>query len=121
LLALGAEYLGSSRLLCEFLLRCLLGGLCVHGILVLSEIGIPHGTEAGNGAVRFMLQGPLCRLFWIGAVTVGFLAPVNLLALYFAGPFSDLPLGPPAAALSLLGLLAYEHCYIRAGQALALS
>jgi Fe-S-cluster-containing dehydrogenase component/formate-dependent nitrite reductase membrane component NrfD len=120
-LSLGALYLGSGRMLAGFLLRCLLGGLCVHGILVLNEIGIPHGTEAGNGAVRYMLRGPLSRLFWIGALLVGFVIPVNLLALYFAGPFSGLQLAVPAAALSLLGLLAYEHCYIRAGQALPLS
>jgi Fe-S-cluster-containing dehydrogenase component/formate-dependent nitrite reductase membrane component NrfD len=120
-LALGAAYLGSGRMIADFLLRCLLGGLCVHGIFILSEIGIPHGSEAGNGAVRYMLQGPLSQLFWIGAVFIGFVAPVNMLALYFAGAISDLQLGVPAAVLSLLGLLAYEHCYIRAGQALALS
>jgi len=120
-LAIGAVFLGSGRLLIDFLFRCLLGGLCVHGILGLSEIGIPHGTEAGKDAVRFILQGPLSRLFWFGAVSAGFIFPVNMLAFYFAGPFPDMTLAMMAAALSLIGLLAYDHCYIRAGQALPLS
>ena len=120
-LALGAVFLGSGRQLIDFLFRCLLGALCVHGILGLSEIGIPHGTEAGRGAVRYILQGPLSRLFWFGVVVAGFILPVNLLSIYVAGSFSDVTLGVAAAALSLIGLLAYDHCYIRAGQALPLS
>ncbi len=120
-LVLGAVSFGSGRLLVEFLLRCLLGSLCVHGFLVIGETALPHGTEAGTGAARYILQGPLAALFWAGAVLVGIVLPVNLLAFYFASTSSDYRLAVVAPVMALGGLLAYQHCYVRAGQALPLS
>ncbi len=121
LLVLGAQLLNSGRLLTEFLLRCLLGSLCVHGILVIGETALPHGTEAGTGAARYILHGPLAPLFWTGAVLVGIVLPVNMLALYFSGAFYYRQFALLAPALALAGLLAYQHSYVRAGQALPLS
>jgi len=70
--------------------------------------------------VAYMLRGPLARLFWFGAVFGGIALPIHLLALHLANPGS-LFLPAMAAVLSLMGLLAFEDCYIRAGQALPLS
>jgi len=120
-LVVGAVLFGSGRLLSEFLMRCLLGSLCVHGLLVLGETALPHGTEAGNGAARYILHGPLSPCFWAGAVLVGIVIPVNLLAFYFAGPSLGRSLGVLAPSLALAGLLFYQYCYVRAGQALPLS
>jgi len=120
-LVLGAQLFGSGAHLSEFLLRCLLGGLCIHGILVIGETALPHGTEAASGAAGYILRGPLAGAFWAGAVFLGIVLPVNLLALYFAGPSFGRALAVSAPILSLVGLLAYEHCYVRAGQALPLS
>ncbi len=120
-LVIASLYRGSGRSLTDLLLRCLLGGLVIHGLLVLSEIAMPHGTRDATGAVQYMVQGPLARFFWIGAVFAGIAFPIYQLAYYLDGA----PAGPvvPASAsvLSLLGLLAYDDCYIRAGQALPLS
>ncbi len=120
LLSVAALYLGSGRDLSDLILRCLLAGLCVHGVLVVSEVALPHGTQDGTGAVAYMLRGPLARLFWFGAVFGGIALPIHLLALHLAKPGS-LFLPAMAAVLSLMGLLAFEDCYIRAGQALPLS
>jgi len=120
LLSVAALYFGSGRDLTDLILRCLLAGLCVHGVLVVSEVALPHGTQDGTGAVQYMLRGPLARLFWFGAVFAGIAIPIHLLALHLAHPGS-LFLPAMAAVLSLMGLLAFEDCYIRAGQALPLS
>ncbi len=120
-LVLGAIFFSSGRLLTEFLLRCLLAGLCVHGFFVLGETALPHGTEAGTGAAGYILHGPLSGLFWGAAVLGGIVLPVNMLALHFRASAFDHQFAVAAPVLALAGLLAYDHCYVRAGQALPLS
>jgi Fe-S-cluster-containing dehydrogenase component/formate-dependent nitrite reductase membrane component NrfD len=120
-LTLGAVYEGSGTVLMNLLVRCVLGGLVAHGVLVLSEVALPHGNQDAAGAVRYMIQGPLAVRFWFAAVFGGIAVPIYVLAFYFAysGPGSMLPAF--ASSIALLGLLAYEDCYVRAGQALPLS
>jgi Fe-S-cluster-containing dehydrogenase component/formate-dependent nitrite reductase membrane component NrfD len=120
-LALASFYFESGRFLTDLLLRCLLVGLCVHGVLLLSEIALPHGNQDAAGAVQYMLQGPLARLFWFAAVFSGVAIPIHLLAFYFADPSSGFAFPMLASALSLIGLLAFEDCFIRAGQAMPLT
>jgi len=120
-LVLASLYRDSGRSVTDLLTRCLLGGLCVHGILMLSEIGMPHGTRDATDAVRYMVQGPLARLFWIGAVLAGIAFPIYQLTYYFSSAPSGTIVPASASLLALLGLLAYEDCFIRAGQALPLS
>ena len=120
-MVLASLYRDSGRTLTDLFLRCLLGSLCIHGVLVLSEIGLPHGTQDATGAVWYMIRGPLARLFWIGAVFAGILFPVYQLSYYFGSAPSGTVVPASASMLVLLGLLAYEDCYIQAGQALPLS
>ncbi len=120
-LVMGSALFGSGRLLSEFLARCLLGSLCVHGLLILGELALPHGTEAGNRAAGYILHGPLSFLFWSGAVLAGIVIPVNVLAYTIANPAVGRQLGLLAPCLALAGLLSYQHAYVRAGQALPLS
>ena len=120
-LVLASLYRDSGRAVTDLLLRCLLGSLCVHGIFLLSEIGMPHGTRDATDAVRYMVQGPLTRLFWIGAVLAGIAVPIYQLAYHFSNDSSGIIAPASASVLALLGLLAYEDCFIRAGQALPLS
>jgi Fe-S-cluster-containing dehydrogenase component/formate-dependent nitrite reductase membrane component NrfD len=120
-LALGALYEGSGRLLSDLLLRCLLIGLVLHGALVLGEITLPHAGRDAAGAVSYMILGPLAGRFWILAVLGGTALPIYLLSYYFVypGPGSFLP--ALASFSALAGLLVFEDCYVRAGQALPLS
>jgi formate-dependent nitrite reductase membrane component NrfD/NAD-dependent dihydropyrimidine dehydrogenase PreA subunit len=121
LLAFAGMYVASSRPLVDLLLRCLLGGLCVHGVLILSEVALPHGNRDAVGAVQYMLTGPLARLFWFGAVFGGTAIPIYLLSFHFSGAEPSYTLAATGVVISLFGMLAYEDCYIRAGQALPLS
>ncbi len=120
-LLLGAIYLDSGTLLRGFLLRCLLGGLCAHATIILAETALPRRSRNIESAVKFMLQGPLARRFWLGAALAGVVVPINLLAVHIAGRLPGTTLPWIAAVSALAGLLAYEDCYVRAGQALPLS
>ncbi len=120
-LTFGAFYAGSGRLFTELLLRTVLGGVVVHGVLVLSEVALPHGNLDATGAIHYMIRGPLGGWFWSVAVFGGIALPIYMLAYYFAHPGLGSTLPVAASAAALVGLLVYEDCYLRAGQALPLS
>jgi Fe-S-cluster-containing dehydrogenase component/formate-dependent nitrite reductase membrane component NrfD len=86
-------------------------GLAVHLLAVLGEVAVPHATDNARYAARLVTHGPFSDTFWAGSVVAGGLAPAVLLA---TGPHQ--PATGAAAALILLGLLAYEWCFVRAGQ-----
>jgi formate-dependent nitrite reductase membrane component NrfD len=92
--------------------RALVGVLAaasaVHLSFILGEITLPHGTAHTHLAVWEMTRGRYARVFWTGAalVAMGLLAPW---------------LGSPVAVASLIGLLAHEHAYVQAGQAVPLA
>jgi hypothetical protein len=69
---------------------------------------VTHGTAHARLAMREMVEGRYRVLFWLGAalVAAGMLAPW---------------IGAAAAPLALLGLLAFEHAYVQAGQAVPLA
>lgn len=121
MLLLGSLYYESDRGLTLLLARCLLGGLCVHGLLVISEVARPHGSKSVTEAIHYMIFGPLARRFWFGAIFIGVAAPVLLLASYLGEPRLGYAFTTVASVLALIGLLAFEDCYVRAGQALPLS
>src|SRR6266536_713124 len=83
----------------------LMGTCAVHVLLVLGEAGISHPTEHARLAVHEMTRGRLAWVFWagFGLVAAGITAPV---AGAWAAP---------------LGLAAYEHAYVQAGQCVPLA
>ncbi len=120
-LTLGAIHGASGRLLTELLLRCTLGGVVLHGILVLIEVALPHGNQDAAAAVRCLIQGRLAGRFWLAAIFGGIALPIYVLAFCFAHPGLGMMLPALACAAVLLGLLIYQDCYLRAGQALPLN
>ena len=86
-----------------FSLSCL-----VHLLMVLGETTLPHVSTHARLAVREMTAGRYLGFFWTGVVlsTVGFLAPLA---------------GPLAVVLGLVGLWAFEHAYVQAGQSVPLA
>jgi len=86
--------------------------LILHLLMVAGEIAIPHSTDNAEYAIWLITRGPYRKLFWGGAVGLGGVLPLLLL---FASSVSVL-----AAALSGLlalgGLLAFEWCFVMAGQ-----
>jgi Fe-S-cluster-containing dehydrogenase component len=75
---------------------------------VLAEATLPHVTAHAHLAVQELVRGRFTRFFWPG---------VALVAAAAAAPW----IGVVAAPLALLGLLAHEHAYVQAGQAVPLA
>jgi Fe-S-cluster-containing dehydrogenase component len=72
-----------------------------HLLLVAAEVTVPHGTAHAHLATRELWRGKYRVLFWSSCLLIA------------AGIFF--------APLALLGLLAYEHAYVQAGQCVALA
>jgi Fe-S-cluster-containing dehydrogenase component len=80
----------------------------VHVLVVTGEVSQPHVTAHAKLAVHEMTSGSQRLPFWISLV---------LLLGAVAAPW----IGSAATALALLGLLAYEHAYVQAGQSVPLA
>jgi formate-dependent nitrite reductase membrane component NrfD len=80
----------------------------IHLLFVLGETTLPHGTAHAHLAVWEMTRGRYSSFFWTGValVLIGSLAPW---------------IGVWAAPAALIGLLAHEHAYVQAGQAVPLA
>ena len=86
----------------------LAGASAVHLLLVAGETTLAHPTANAHLAAWEMTRGRYRRFFWAG------------LALVAVGLFAPL-LGPVAGVAALAGLLAHEHAYVQAAQAVPLA
>jgi len=87
----------------------LLAGACLaHVIMVIGETTLVHGTAHAHAATREMTHGRYALYFRAGLLLVG---------LGIFAPWLPL-LAAPAA---LIGLLAFEHAYVQAGQSVPLA
>jgi formate-dependent nitrite reductase membrane component NrfD/ferredoxin len=105
----------TTRLLHDVLLWSLLANLFV---MLVGELWMPHGTRDATRAVRMLLRGPYCVLFWGIVVGLGHAVPVLLLVLV---PGAPLVVSFLASCGALVGLLVFEHLWLMAGQAVPLS
>jgi Fe-S-cluster-containing dehydrogenase component/formate-dependent nitrite reductase membrane component NrfD len=79
-----------------------------HLLLVAAEVTVPHGSAHAHLATRELVRGGYRASFRVsGVIILG----------CGAAPW----IGVAAIPLALLGLLAYEHAYVRAGQCVALA
>ena len=104
----------------SFLRAVLLWSLVANAFIILvGELWLPHGTRDAAQAAHMIWRGRFAPRFWAGVVGLGHVIPVVLLAAIPMG------LDPVAAivagACALLGLLAFEDIWVKAGQALPLS
>jgi formate-dependent nitrite reductase membrane component NrfD len=65
--------------------------------------------------VRAIRRGHFARLFWIGAIGFGCVAPIAIIWIASASAFS-LPFMVPAAMVALAGGFAWEYIWVEAGQ-----
>ncbi|MBO1766719.1 4Fe-4S dicluster domain-containing protein [Allobranchiibius sp. GilTou38] len=79
-----------------------------HLLLVVGEITLPHVTAHAHRASKEMTQGRFARAFWVGFVGV---------AIAVAAPW----IGLAGVAGALVGLAAYEHAFVQAGQSVPLA
>ena len=89
-------------------LMLLAGAALAHVVIVVAEATTTHVTAHAALAAHELTRGRYARWFWAGAV---------LVAAAVAAPW----LGVAAAPLALAGLLAHEHAYVQAGQAVPLA
>ena len=92
------------------LLRIAAGATLLHLLLVAGEVTLTHATAHARLAAWEMTSGRYAVFFRAG---------VSLQALAVLA-FLVAP-GAPVAILALAGLLAYEHAYVQAGQAVPLA
>lgn len=105
----------------HFLTLLLLLSVALHTALVMCELFGPHINRHVALAARSIWQGRLRLLFWPLALGAGALLPAILLAIGLVWPAGQSVLLAVAAVLALAGLLAYEHCFVTAGQIVPLS
>jgi hypothetical protein len=79
-----------------------------HLFMVFGEVTLPHPTAHAHLASKEMTSGAFRSYFWIG---------IALVLVGLAAPW----IGVAAALCALIGLLAYEHAYVQAGQAVPLA
>jgi Fe-S-cluster-containing dehydrogenase component/formate-dependent nitrite reductase membrane component NrfD len=100
---------GGVTIVARAALLWILAAACVlHLLLVAGEHTLAHGTAHARLAAWEMTSGRYARVFWIG---------IGLIAAGALAPW----IGPLAAIPALLGLLAYEHAYVQAAQAVPLA
>ena len=102
----------------EFLYYEFLGTLFAHGVLMAGELFMPEEGVERKRAARLITKGIFNKVFWGGAVILGTVLPVVLLATGAA------QFGIIAGIVSLFalgGLFLWEHIWVQAGQAVPLS
>ena len=85
--------------------------LIAHLAIVAAEFLMPHSTDNSAYAARLITHGPFRAWFWAGAVVVGGILPLVLLAVFGTATGTMV-----AAVLALAGLLTFEWCFVMAGQ-----
>ncbi|MCB9917423.1 MAG: polysulfide reductase NrfD [Planctomycetes bacterium] len=88
-------------------LRWTLAAACAAQLLLtVGEVTLTHSTAHAKLATHEMVQGRFRMFFWAGVILVGF------------GLFAPIA---PVEYGALLGLLAFEHAYVQAGQSVPLA
>jgi len=93
----------------------LLGATAAHGLMVASELALPTATAHARAAEHQLTHGAFRGYFRWG-MGLGALLPALLCLLGGSPALLSL-----AAASALAGLLAFEHAYVQAGQAVPLA
>jgi Fe-S-cluster-containing dehydrogenase component/formate-dependent nitrite reductase membrane component NrfD len=118
-LALVSLTLGSGPDALGLLARVLLAAILAHAVLIASELFVPHTNHHVAAAGHVLLAGALRNLFWGLAVGVGIVLALIFTSLALA---TSAPAWLALAALAtLVGLVAYEHGFVVAGQAVPIS
>jgi Ni/Fe-hydrogenase subunit HybB-like protein len=99
----------------------LLVAIALQGLLAAVEVFGSHANSHVAAAAHAMVSGPLRNIFWWLYVGVGTLLPLLLLLAGIFVPAARPVLAGLAGICALVGLFAYEHCFVVAGQAVPLS
>ena len=92
----------------DVLLWVLAGASVIHLAMAMGEVTLTHPTAHVRVAIYELTRGRYARAFWVAAILVA------------VAVFAPL-IGVVAVPFALLGLLAYEHAYVHAGQAVPIA
>jgi Fe-S-cluster-containing dehydrogenase component/formate-dependent nitrite reductase membrane component NrfD len=111
-----AYFVGGNLGTIEFLALTLAYSVLAHvSLLLIEHVFTPSPTLNHELAAHAIRRGAYSRLFWIGAVGLGGLAPLALVGLSAADAFAFPPL-VAAAVVALIGGFAWEYIWVEAGQ-----
>ncbi len=113
--------LKTGSTLTHLLTSILLGAVVVHVLLLLLEVFGAHSNSHVSAAAHVITAGSLRAIFYGLVLTIGSLVPLVVLVLALLFPLAQPVLLSLAALAALVGLFAYEHCFVVAGQSVALS
>src|SRR5205814_1369179 len=99
----------------------LLGAIVLHVLLVFVEVFGAHSNSHVAAAARYMSRGGLKDTFWGLFFVIGPLGPILMLCIALLVPVAQPVLLALAGIIALVGLYAYEHCFVVAGQVVPLS
>ncbi len=85
-------------------------------MILLGEFGIPHASEVAARAAHDISHGRYRQHFWQGAITLGHVVPIALLALALLAPGLAAPLLAAAGLAAIAGLYAFEYAFVMAPQ-----
>jgi len=99
----------------------LLSALTLHVLLILVEVFGSHSNSHVATAARYMSRGGLKDTFWGPFFLIGSIIPIAMLVIALLVPAAQPALLGLAGIFALVGLFAYEHCFVVAGQVVPLS
>ncbi len=120
-LGLLALALNPGGAISTFLARVLLIAIVLHVALVLWEVFGSHNNSHIATTVLYMRRGGLSKTFWGPFCAVGSLLPIAMLSIALLLPVALPVLLALGSIAALVGLFAYEHCFVVAGQIVPLS
>ena len=99
----------------------LLSALSLHVLFVMLELFGSHTNRHVAIAAHYMSRGGLRGVFWGLFVVIGSIFPIAMLIVALVVPVAQPVLLGAAGIFALIGLFAYEHCFVKAGQIVPLS
>ncbi len=112
-------YTGSS--VSTSLAIILLSAIILHIFLIMIEIFGSHSNSHVATAAHYMRSGRPKDIFWGVFFALGSLLPIAMLCIALLLPVAQSALLAFAGILALIGIFAYEHCFVTAGQIVPLS
>src|SRR5207248_10828840 len=99
----------------------LLSAIILHLFLIMIEVFGSHSNSHVATAAHYMRSGRFKDIFWGLFFALGSLLPITMLWIALFIPYAQSALLAFAGILALIGIFAYEHCFVVAGQVVPLS
>jgi Fe-S-cluster-containing dehydrogenase component/formate-dependent nitrite reductase membrane component NrfD len=103
------------------LMIILLSAIILHIFLIMIEVFGSHSNSHVATAAHFMRSGRLKDMFWGVFFALGSVLPIAMLCIALFVPDTQPALLAFAGILALIGIFAFEHCFVTAGQIVPLS